>query len=132
MDLHQLGSSLELDNVRMQDILSLYGVEEQHQRVMELWFRTEGNPTWEKLYASMPRRDSLTGSTRSSFSIQRELSASESMQSASPTPISPDQKSKSTCIVRHSLATLRNFHIHYNTIDTSLCSRIIMLIAMYI
>ena len=75
-ELHQLGSSLELDYVRMQDILSHYDVEEQHQRVMELWFSTDVEPTWEKLYASMSCRDSSTGTTSDSMFESMKLYAS--------------------------------------------------------
>ena len=66
-ELQTLGNNLRLDEARVKEIISpgYYGPSEQHQRLMELWFRKESNPTWEKLRESMVfdgsyRRESST------------------------------------------------------------------------
>lgn len=53
-ELQTLGNNLRLDEARVKEIISpYYDLSEQHQRLMELWFRKESNPTWEKLHESM-------------------------------------------------------------------------------
>ena len=64
-ELPTLGNNLGLDEARVKEIVSPYYDSEQHQRLMELWFRKESNPTWEKLLESMAslssyRRESST------------------------------------------------------------------------
>ena len=44
-ELEILGRNLGLDHVRLQEILSSYYMDEQHQRLAELWFSREVNPT---------------------------------------------------------------------------------------
>ena len=53
-ELQTLGNNLRLDEARVKEIISpYYDLSEHHQRLMELWFRKESNPTWEKLHESM-------------------------------------------------------------------------------
>ena len=65
-ELQTLGNNLQLDEARVKEVISrYYDLNEQHQRLMELWFRKEINPTWEKLRESMVfdgsyRRESST------------------------------------------------------------------------
>ena len=76
-DLPQLGNCLGLDPVRVQEITSHYDLDEQHQRLVELWFKREANPTWEML------RDSLLSLE------QRKGTTSPSTVSMSSVPITP-------------------------------------------
>ena len=99
-DLKQIGVNLGLGDVSLQDILSYYDMNEQRQRVMELWFKTDAQPTWEKLHAAMPHAEQSRGPSVSSIAMRRESSTTESMTSASPLPMSPDQTSKSFAIQR--------------------------------
>ena len=80
-DLPQLGDILGLDSVRIQEIISHYDLDEQHQRLMELWFRNEVNPTSEKLSNSLSALDKRKGSISSW--------QTESLTSASSTPYTP-------------------------------------------
>lgn len=77
-ELELLGSNLELDPVRVKEVLSYYEVNEQHQRLAELWFRKEVNPTWEKL--------------RHSLLILNRRESSNSIFSVPNTPTSPTGK----------------------------------------
>ena len=53
-ELPTLGNNLGLDEARVKEIMSpYYDLNEKHQHLMELWFRTESNPTWEKLVESI-------------------------------------------------------------------------------
>ena len=88
-DLKQLSINLGLDDVNLQEVYDLS--EQLHQRVMELWYKKDDQPTWEKLHAAMPSEPSR-GQTDSL--VGRKSSTSESIRSASPTPMSPDQTSK--------------------------------------
>ena len=49
--LHKLGGNLELDEDRICAILATtqYEPEEKRQRLVEMWFRKESEPTWERL-----------------------------------------------------------------------------------
>jgi hypothetical protein len=51
-DLHGLGINLGLDSIKVQDVVSHYQLDEQCQRLMELWFSQgfgDESLTWEKL-----------------------------------------------------------------------------------
>ena len=96
-ELLTLGNNLGLDEARVKEIISLesyYDPSEQHQRLVELWFRQESNPTWEKLQESLPSGDQnniiiMRGSIISPD--RRESSAASSMVSVpiTPGPLSP-------------------------------------------
>jgi hypothetical protein len=87
-ELQTLGNNLRLDEARVKEITSsdsYYDPSEQHQRLMELWFRKEGNCTWKELQESMPSGDH----TRTSTSSDRRESSVSSMVSVPVTPLSP-------------------------------------------
>ena len=58
-DLHKLGKNLGLDDNRIQELLRIsqthdpYQLEEKRQRLIEMWFRKELEPTWEMLYRAL-------------------------------------------------------------------------------
>ena len=87
LKLRTLGYNLRLDEARVEEIISsesYYDLSEQHQRLIELWFRQDSNPTWEKLRESLPSDDHMR---RSTSSYQTE--SSTSMISVPTTPLSP-------------------------------------------
>ena len=51
----KLGNNLELDEDRIYAILATtqYQEEEKRQRLVELWFRKEAEPTWEELHRAV-------------------------------------------------------------------------------
>ena len=95
-ELLTLGNNLGLDEARVKEIISpesYYDPSEQHQRLVELWFRQESNPTWEKLQESLPSGDHNIIIMRGSIISpdRRESSAASSMVSVTitPGPLSP-------------------------------------------
>ena len=56
-NLRNLGRNLGLDEDRIQDLLSMTQYqpwpEEKRQRLVEMWFRNESEPTWEKLHRAI-------------------------------------------------------------------------------
>ena len=65
-DLHALGINLGLDRIKVQDIVSCYQLDERRQRLMELWFISQGlgdePPTWERLREALPSCEHSGGS----------------------------------------------------------------------
>lgn len=86
-ELEQLGSNLGLDHIRVEEIISHYDLDEQHQRLVELWFKQVANPTWEKLRESLPPCTKHQRGSASSY--HRESSTSTSKSSVPVTPTSP-------------------------------------------
>ena len=86
-ELQTLGNNLGLDEARVKEVISpYYDLSEQHQRLMELWFRKESNPMWGKLQESMPSGDHTR---RSVSSYHRESSTSIVRVPITPVPLSP-------------------------------------------
>ena len=67
-DLHGLGINLGLDQIKVQDIVTVpdYHLDDPRQRLMELWFTSHGfgdeSPTWEKLREALPSCEHSGGS----------------------------------------------------------------------
>lgn len=89
-NLHSLGSNLELDEDRLQDVLTHYSLEERHQRLMELWFKKESDPSWEKLSEALQSNVLLSAKSNPEDSNQQQLSTS--MDGISVTLSSPSSK----------------------------------------
>lgn len=87
-ELVQMGSNLGLDQVRVEEIISHYGLDEQHQRLVELWFKQVANPTWEKLCESLPSHEHHRGSP-SSYNRESSMFTSKSSVPITVSPTSP-------------------------------------------
>ena len=92
-NIHNLGRNLGLDEDRIQDLLSLaqsqLWPEEKRQRLVELWFREDPEPSWEKLHEALKALQPA----RQSTSLRLGESSSISMDSSVPV-ISPSLTSK--------------------------------------
>ena len=90
----KLGNNLELDEDRIYAILATtqYQEEEKRQRVVELWFRKEAEPTWEGLHRGAPLL-LLTGAVTSLHLGE----SSTSMDSAQPLPVLSPSLTKYVC-----------------------------------
>ena len=83
-ELQLLGHNLGLPDARVQEIIKIsnYDLNEQHQRLVELWFTQDSEPTWEKL------RESCGDPIRRSTSLYRRESSTSTI-SVPNTPCSP-------------------------------------------
>ena len=97
-NLHKLGGNLGLDEDRIRDLLTQYQPEEKHQRLVEMWFKNEFEPTWEKLDRALPPLDLMRGST-SSF-------LGESSTSMDSVPVIPPSSTGNNCFC------LNQHHVH--------------------
>ena len=80
--LSTFAGNLRLDENELQHILiSQYLLDEKYQRVVELWFRKDDEPTWEKLRGAVPPLDLSISSYQGEY--RRE--SSTSMNSVSVT-----------------------------------------------
>ena len=81
--LSTFAGNLRLDENELQHILSCsqYSLEDKYQRVVELWFRQDHEPNWEKLRGAVPSLDLSISSYQGEY--RRE--SSTSMNSVSVT-----------------------------------------------
>ena len=87
----KLGNNLELDEDRIYAILATtqYQEEEKRQRVVELWFRKEAEPTWEELHRAVAPLLLLTGEVTA-----LHLGESSTSMDSVPPVLSPSLTSK--------------------------------------
>ena len=87
----KLGNNLELDEDRIYTILATtqYQEEEKRQRLVELWFRKEAEPTWEELHRAVAPLLLLTREVTS-----LHLGESSTSMDSAPPVLSPSLTSK--------------------------------------
>lgn len=88
-DIHTLGINLRLSEDILRDLFAqCQATDERRQKLIEVWFRQETEPTWEKLHEAMSPCGTMKGLT----SFQRESDLSMSMNSNSTSLFSPTSK----------------------------------------